>query len=91
MVGFGGDAQQEGEGAAMTQSIGATSKSGYENCLEKGRGTEGEREEGRGKDRKRERGAKCYKDIIMNGYERGVSEQVRDGERPSELWERQSE
>lgn len=31
---------------------------------------------------------KCYKDIIMNGYERGVSEQVRDGERPSELWER---
>lgn len=27
----------------------------------------------------------------MNGYERGVSEQVRDGERASELWERESE
>lgn len=45
----------------------------------------------RARAKKRERGAKWYKDITMNGYEGAVSEQVRNEEKPSDLWERQSE
>lgn len=60
-------------------------KNGFENCLKK---KKKEKVKGEGR---RERGVKCYKDIIMNGDEREVSEQVKDGERPSELWERQRE
>lgn len=47
--------------------------------------TEGERARGGVRERKESVTKECYKDIIMNGYERGVSEHR---ERPGELWER---
>lgn len=49
------------------------------------------KEEETGSEKGREVGVKCSIDIIMKGCERGVSEQVKDGERPSELWGRQRE
>lgn len=38
--------------------------------------------------KKGERGVKRWEDVTMDGYEREMSEEVRNGER-RELWERQ--